>query len=339
MGQHIMKKGRLLNRRGGLNESGYATSPVKLYRRSDIRGNRTRIKEWDYYLIQNDNYGIALTIADNSYIGLLGVSFLDFLKGTEHTENTMTLLPFGKIGLPETSVIGNVAVQNKHCDISFENDGTKRTLKASMKNFDHGKPIRMEFILFDEPDDSMVIAIPFEEKQSAFYYNQKIVGMRAQGSVTYGEHTYEFSQDDSFALLDWGRGVWTYNNTWYWSAAQGMLGDRRFGFNLGYGFGNTSAASENMLFYDGKAHKLSRVSFHIPQDSYMKPWSFSSDDGRFEMEFTPILDRASRTDFKVICSDQHQVFGQFDGKAVLDDGTVLEVRHLPGFAEKVHNKW
>ena len=52
-----------------------------------------------------------------------------------------------------------------------------------------------------------------------------------------------------------------------------------------------------------------------------------------------MLDRAACTDVKLIKSDQHQVFGRFTGKAVLDDGTVIEVRDFPGFAEKVENKW
>ena len=119
----------------------------------------------------------------------------------------------------------------------------------------------------------------------------------------------------------------------------------RFGFNIGYGFGNTSAASENMLFYKGRAHKLSQVTFHIPGDGgrrtpdYMQPWTFTSDDGRFEMDYTPVLDRASCSDVGLIKSDQHQVFGVFNGRAVLDDGTVLNVKDLPSFAEKVINKW
>ena len=116
-----------------------------------------------------------------------------------------------------------------------------------------------------------------------------------------------------------------------------------FGFNIGYGFGDTTAASENMLFYQGRAHKLSQVTFHIPMrdgtEDYLSPWTFTSDDGRFEMDFLPILDRASNTDFKVLKSDQHQVFGCFTGTATLDDGTVLEIRDLLGFAEKVENKW
>ena len=57
------------------------------------------------------------------------------------------------------------------------------------------------------------------------------------------------------------------------------------------------------------------------------------------MDFTPIIDRASNTDFKVLKSDQHQVFGRFTGTAVLDNGTHIQVRDLLGFAEKVENKW
>jgi hypothetical protein len=57
------------------------------------------------------------------------------------------------------------------------------------------------------------------------------------------------------------------------------------------------------------------------------------------MEFAPIVERASSTDARVIKSVQHQVFGAFTGKAVLDDGRVLEVDRFLGFAEDVLNWW
>jgi hypothetical protein len=167
--------------------------------------------------------------------------------------------------------------------------------------------------------------------------------MRASGTVEIGDEKYTFDPAESFGVLDWGRGVWTYKNTWYWGSASGLVDGVDFGFNIGYGFGDTSAATENMLFYEGKAHKLSQVTFHIPmkdgKEDYLKPWTFTSDDGRFEMDFVPIIDRASNTDFKILGSDQHQVFGLFSGVAVLDDGTRLKVKDLIGFAEKVSNKW
>lgn len=36
-----------------------------------------RIKEWDYYCILTPRFGLALTVADNGYLGFLGTSWLD----------------------------------------------------------------------------------------------------------------------------------------------------------------------------------------------------------------------------------------------------------------------
>ena len=71
----------------------------------------------------------------------------------------------------------------------------------------------------------------------------------------------------------------------------------------------------------------------------MKPWKFTSSDGRFEMDFEPVLDRAARISAVVVESDQHQVFGKMSGKAILDDGTVIELKDCMCFAEKVYNRY
>ena len=58
---------------------------------------------------------------------------------------------------------------------------------------------------------------------------------------------YEFDPKTDFGTLDWGRGVWTYDNTWYWGSGNADINGNSFGFNIGYGFGNTSAATENVM--------------------------------------------------------------------------------------------
>jgi hypothetical protein len=190
----------------------------------------------------------------------------------------------------------------------------------------------------------MVIATPFKESIKDFYYNRKIIGMRASGFAKYKDQTYVFSPNSSLGLLDWGRGVWPYKTTWYWSALQGEIYDKVFGFNLGYGFGDTSAATENMIFYNGIASKLEDVTFHIPKNSkneydFMKPWLITSSDHRLELYFTPIFDRSLYLSIIVLSTNQHQVFGKFTGYAILDDGTILKVRDFLGFAERVENRW
>ena len=344
MSQHqITKKHALLDNKGHLTEAGYSKHLLLDYDRNSIKANKLRIKEWDYYLVACDDFAVALTIADNSYMGLDSISLLDFNVPWEHTNSPMAAFTMGKKKLPPTSSLGDVLSRGKNYSIEFKNNGSFRTLDFSMDNFQDGRAIDGQIRLDCPPMDSMVIATPFAEKKTAFYYNQKVNCMPASGIVNFDGKEYVFPEGKSFGVLDWRRGVWTYKNTWYWGSASGQIGGVPFGWNIGYGFGDTSAATENMLFYNNKAHKLSKVNFNIPtengKEDYMKPWTFDSDDGRFEMEFFPIIDRASCTDVKLICSDQHQVFGKFSGRAVLDDGTVIGVKDFLGFAEKVFNKW
>lgn len=342
--QHeILRSAPLLNASGDLAEPGWARSLLPVYRRSDIRVSPMRIKEWDYYLITDGHVGLALTIADNGYMGLDSVSFLDFDEGWEQTKSPMRLFPMGKTGLPESSADGASEIARGGYAMAFYHEDGARRLSFHMDRFLDGDAIEGIVTLSGVPEESMVIATPFD-KPGHFYYNQKINCMRAEGWITLGKRRIELTPDRFFGVLDWGRGVWTYHNTWYWGSASGELDGVPFGWNIGYGFGNTAAASENVLFYDGRIHKLGTVEFHIPKDekgrnAYLNVWNFTSDDNRFYMDFTPVLDRSALTSAIIIKSDQHQVFGRFTGRVTLDDGTVLPVRDFFGFAEKVENKW
>lgn len=57
------------------------------------------------------------------------------------------------------------------------------------------------------------------------------------------------------------------------------------------------------------------------------------------MDFVPVIGKNSKTDLVLLKSIQHQVFGYFTGKVVLDDGREVYIKNFLGFAEKVFNKW
>lgn len=328
----------LLNKDGSLREPGWSRKLVQIYDRNAIKVPKFRIKEWDYYIVLAKDFGIAMTVSDIGYIGLQSVTLFDFTKPNELTNTIIKPLTLGKLRLPSSS-LGNVSYHDKKLDIDYLITPGNRNIKCEFRDFAQGKTLTCDINL-EQPDmDTMVIATPWSEKNTAFYYNQKINCMRASGKVSFDGKEYVFNPETDFGTLDWGRGVWTYENTWYWGSGNGIVEGKPFGFNIGYGFGNTAAATENVLFYDGKAHKLDDITFNIPADSYTKPWTFSSSDKRFEMDFVPVIDRAAKISLGVIVTDQHQVFGKMSGKAVLDDGKVLEIKDLLCFAEDVHNKY
>ena len=339
--QHKLSTGLLLNEKGDLNEAGYAFDLVKEYRRSDIKGLKSRIKEWDYYFINDDEYGVALTIDDNSYMGMASVSVLDFKNKKECTKSYIVWLTFGKVGFPSSSKDGDVSIKGKNYDMLFKNENGKRHLICTLKNLAKGKDFSCDIYLENTNDNSMVIATPFKKKKH-FYYNQKINLLKAKGSFKFGDLEHKLASS-ALGVLDWGRGVWTYKNTWYWSSLNANYEGHRIGFNLGYGFGDISAASENMFFYDDKAFKLEDVIFDIPKNKkgkldFMSPWTFKNEKGDIDLKFEPIIDRYANTNALIIQSKQHQVFGYFSGSITVENKE-YHFEHLLGFAEMVTNRW
>ena len=81
----------LLNDKGLVSEPGWARKPVWEYQRNRIHAPWFRIKEWDYYLFNTDEFAVAFTISDLGYIGLLSVSYIDLVNASEHTESELVL--------------------------------------------------------------------------------------------------------------------------------------------------------------------------------------------------------------------------------------------------------
>ncbi|RLD81344.1 MAG: DUF2804 domain-containing protein, partial [Bacteroidetes bacterium] len=281
MQNQITKKAKLLNEKGILKNPGWAKDLLLEYHRSDIRASKFKIKEWDYYCILSENKGVAFTIADNSYIGFIAITIFDFDKAEEISNSLIVPLSMGSFNMPPTSKNGDIHFKNKNISLNYIREKESRIIEIDYLNFYQKENLKGKIVLQQADSlESMVIATPFLENKRAFYYNQKINCMPASGELSFGSEKIVFSPENSFGVLDWGRGVWTYSNTWYWGSASGKIDGKLFGFNIGYGFGDTSNATENMIFYDGKAHKFDQVVFHISEDDYLKTWKCA----KIEME-------------------------------------------------------
>jgi hypothetical protein len=340
MQNEITEPSKLLNEDGTLVQKGWARKPLLTYNKENIAASWLRIKEWDYYAVLNDTYGITFTFSDLGYIGLIACVWLDFKEKDYISEETLVWFPKGNLGLPKSSEMGDINYSKNGLEIHFKKREELRQLYFKNPEFADGVGIEVNIELKQDPKaDSVVIATPWKEKPTRFYYNQKINCMSAKGRVRLGNEKYSFNKN-AFGVLDWGRGIWTYKNTWYWGSASGKLNDGTLiGWNLGYGFSDRSYASENIIFYQGVGHKLDKITFEFDSEDYLRPWQITSNEGRFEMKFEPILDRNSKINFLILKSEQHQVFGYYSGYLILDDGSKVQIDNMLGFAEEVYNKW
>jgi len=297
-----------------------------------------RLKRWDYYAIFTPRRFFSATIAHLGYASNIFVYTLDLASGELHEEGLV--IPLGRgVCLPRDSQAGVTEYQGKQAGLRFAVDGDIRHLSVSWPGFHEGRGIQAEIALSCPPQhESMNIVIPIGDKR--FYYNRKVNCLPASGSLRYGDISEELHPADSLGSLDWGRGAWAYRSFWNWASASGFLPDgRSVGLNLGAGFGDTSAATENCLVLAGRVHKLEGVRFDYTPGEYDKPWRFSDSAGRLTLDFVPFKERLARTNLGIIFSEVHQMFGHYSGSVIADDGETIRLEGLVGFAEEHHARW
>ena len=61
--------------------------------------------------------------------------------------------------------------------------------------------------------------------------------------------------------------------------------------------------------------------------------------GDLDLEFVPFVERVAQTDLKLIYSEVHQMFGRYAGVITCDNGELIAVKDLIGFAEEHHARW
>ncbi|MBN2385639.1 MAG: DUF2804 domain-containing protein [Anaerolineales bacterium] len=344
MQTELTQPGPLLDTRGRLTQVGWARQPLLDCNLEEARFfalrlfQPLRIKRWDYYAVFTPRRFFSATIADLGYAGNIFVYTLDFITGALHEEGLV--IPLGRgIDLPSNSWEGISRFENNKASLEFSVAADRRRLAVSWPGFAGGRGIQADITLHCPPgNESMNIVIPIAGKR--FYYNRKINCLPAEGKLHYGELSEELTPDTSMGSLDWGRGVWEYQSFWNWASASGRLPDGRpVGLNLGCGFGDLSAATENALVLDNRIHKLDQVRFDYVSGDYMKMWHFTDNQGRLDLTFVPFKDRTARTNLGIIFSEVHQMFGRYQGRVVSDSGEAIQIADLVGFAEEHHARW
>lgn len=345
MQTEITQPGRLLDENGDLTQVGWSRQPLLDCNLEDVHFYRLlrpfqflRLKRWDYYAIFTPRRFFSATIADLGYAANVFVYTLDYESLALHEEGRVIPLARG-VRLPRNSREGEASYAGQGVQLRFLANPDSRSVFVAWPGFNHGKGIWAEVELGCPPEhESMTIVIPIGGKR--FYYNRKINCLRASGSLKFGKEAIELRPDQVLATLDWGRGVWKYRSFWNWANASGFLPDGRcVGLNLGGGFGDTSAASEDCLVLDGRVHKLETVRFAYDPRDRMKPWRFTEAGGRLELEFIPFKERVARTNLGVIFSEVHQMFGRYYGYGLSDEGEQITIDGLVGFAEEHRARW
>lgn len=314
---------------------GWSRTPLH---RANLRGRPGRKKRWDYWCIISPDVIASVTYADVDYLGLGMVWVLDRRTGAQGGGTLMR--PFGRgFELAELPCTGVMTASGHGVAISIDERTDTTVIDARGGHGSGGAAVEVS-ITTPTPYESMNVVIPWSDR--AFQYTSKQTARPATGTITLGTTSWLLEDGSAWAVLDLGRGIWSYSNRWNWAAAAGRTAE---GHTVGLQFGGKwtvgTGATENALYVDGRLSKIGEeLEWSYSWDDPLRPWrvrTVASD--QVDVTLTPDFDRHDRTSLGVLSMEVHQCFGTWAGTIRTDDGERLEIDGIHGFAEEARNRW
>ncbi len=320
---------------GALNRDAVGWSRRPLHT-CNLHGHWPRKKRWDYWGVATRDHLLAITIADIDYAGLAVVTLFDYR--TRVIVERAIVVPFGRgFAMPDTVRGGTIAVDAMGLRVSIDESGDTTRLHARFRKRAFGD-VRVDVAIERPPDhESVSVLVPWSDR--LFQYTSKHTALRARGEVVVGAKRYAFGpENDAFACLDYGRGVWPYRCTWNWAAGSGVEDGRVVGLNLGGKWTDGTGVTESGICVDGRVHKIgARLEFHYDRGDFMRPWRIEG--GTTDIAFTPFFERTVKLPLGVASTELHWTLGHFRGVVEADDGARVEVRSVLGWAEEHRARW
>lgn len=354
----IKRETNLLNSSGILNVAGWARKPLVIYNEQYIKADKKRIKKWEHYTFYNEHYCGGITISDIATVGMGSIELFD-IKSNKQIANVTLMVRPETIKFP-LNTYDTLEFQKGKSSVIIKKINNQRIAQFYFDNKDKEKIISGTLTFKQHGNEALAIITPFNEPE-LFFYEYKVPNLTVSGTITIGNKKFNFNDESTYGVLDWGRGAWPSINQWLWAAGGGLVKGKLFSFNLGYGFGDNHKATENGIVYNDKVHKLNKVVWHYDINDYMKPWVFTSNDKRFEMTLKPVYLLHSDITLKemfnfikqlweifsfkeileIISTKAYlnKVFGYYSGYVILDDGSKVIIDNMLGFAEVMYQEW
>lgn len=335
MQYEITKHQTLFNDKGYVHMTGWAKKLVLQYDRDDSKAFKFQIRERDGYFIYNENCALHLAVGKYGSKAVVSASIVDFEKGVLHYASIKKSLPKDKLRMPLSSENGDVTYTDKRVGMKFSKASNARFLKCEFIDFYDGKTLYVNLTLSEHTKDTLVNVIPFENKKSAFLYKQFSPDMTVSGIVRCGGDEYYFSDENSYAMLNWSRCSLPKCKEHFSIYTSGVHKKSSFAITLNNSIGDEKRGSQNGAFLDGELIKLGYVKIDHSKSSRLleKPWYIADDEGKLDLVFTPIITTRTNSAMAVEMDDRTIVYGTINGNIFDGNKLNLSLNDFPAALE------
>ena len=313
---------------------GFARRPII---QSNLTKNFMRKKKWNYWCIYGEDILFSATISHLDYAVVCFVYILNY--DTQRFHEKQITIPIGRRTKMPENVLENVIFNDDNLTIQMIYLQGETHLSVTIPDFDN-EVLHADFHIYHPPeDDSLNVVIP--KSRNIFQFTAKHHTLPTTGFVKLGDKRFDFNSDYSFAVLDYGRGIWPREAEWNWAMASQRLRNQRIGLNFGGQWTDGTGMTENAIFIDGAMTKIHEdVIFSYDRENFSAPWKIRTKfSDTVDLTFTPFFTRIAKTDAKLVRSEVHQLVGYFNGKIILPNQSTLKIRQMLGASEEHRAKW
>ena len=289
-----------------------------------------RNKRWEYWGVITPTHVVGLTVSSLDYAGVHQLWVLDRTTGEVVDHSVIAPFAAGTL-LPHSLSTGAVSARLPGFAANITPGPESVRLRAATDR------VRLDLTVEMPPgQESMCVVVPWSARR--FQYTVKAPALRVSGRLRVDGVDVEVSAQDSWAVLDHGRGRWPYSMLWNWGAGSGVVDGRTLGLTIGGQWTVGTGSTENALVVDGRVHKLhDELMWSYDRTDWLAPWRVTGP--RVDLTFTPFHERVAITRLVVLAGETHQCFGDWSGHVVDDAGEPVRVDGLVGWAEEARNRW
>ncbi len=295
-----------------------------------------RIKEWQSFVVQDDNFFLETALVNLKYFRTALVSLYD--KKTKEHLKFRKYLPLGSWHMP--TELYNSSVTSRSYGFFFRiHDWLDAGLIKVDLDIEATKKrpsftAHLEYDLDEHKTTSMVTNLLFAERRPLYIFK----GFSSvRGNMVFGGRNVFLDPSQAKGMFTDYKGFYPYRMISTWCTAFGVdSAHRSFGFNIAENQTKESYKNnENVMWTNGKMTLLPPVRITMP-NGVESDWVIQDLEGMVDLTFTPMEKNKQAFGIILARANHHSMLGYFNGVLVNSDEEHLQVRNLWGLGEDIY---
>jgi hypothetical protein len=295
-----------------------------------------RIKEWESFVIQDDQYYLDAMLCNFKVYRMAQVSLYNIK--TRERMLFRKFLPLSGWHIPRS--LANASIESRSYGFFFRIHDwlDANTIKVDLDiEATRKRPsftAHLEYDLDGRKSTPMAVNLLFSEQRSMYAY-KAVAAVR--GDMVFGGRHISFLPEKTTGLFCDFKGFFPYRMQSIWCTGLGFDAEnRRYGFSIAENQAKeTHKNNENALWVDGHLTPLPPVRITMP-DGIEKTWVIQDMEGMVDLTFTPQEHNGSVINLIATRAEYRTPLGYYNGMLVNAEGAQIPVRNLWGLGEKLY---